>query len=210
MITTFAIHVERQAGRADARVVAVPAARVQHRVAHGRPYRSPGRLAHDDRRRHRRARRAAHRGAPLQARERAAGREHHADARGVPRSGDDQSRGDGRVADAHHAAGRCVPRAGRGRRARLAHHRDYRHRGQDRRPARGAAAVRRARDGAHGPRGHVARPAQRDHRASRTRCAPPKTITTYFTLYSVVSTQRREDAENSSRKQNSCASASLR
>ena len=40
---------------------------------------------------------------------------------------------------------------------RVADHRDHRHRGQDRRPARGARALRRPRDGAHRPRRDGAR-----------------------------------------------------
>ena len=88
--------------------------------------------------------------------------------------------GDRRVAHAHHAAGRRVPRAGRGRGARFADHRDHGYRGQDRRPAGSAAPVWRARDGAHGPGGDVARPPQPRPRGRRTRYASPKTITTYF------------------------------
>ena len=136
-------------------------------------------------------------------------------AGGVPRSGDDQGCGVRRIADAHHAARRRVPRAGRRRGARLAHHRDHGHRGQDRRPARSAAAVRRARDGAHGPRGDVARPAQRDQRPGRRGRAPPKTITTYFTLFSVsqrrdAKTQRILFKEESSASPRLCVEAQKR
>ena len=58
-------------------------------------------------------------------------------------------------------------------RAGLADHRDHRRRGQDRRPARGAAAVRRARDGAHRPRRDGARRQGAPGRQQRDRVARP-------------------------------------
>ena len=127
-------------------------------------------------------------------------------AGGVPRSRDDQGGGVGGIADAHHAARRCVSRAGRGRGARLAHHRDHRHRRQDRRPARSAAAVRRAGDGAHRPRGDVARPAQRDAGTARAARRPAEDDTTYFILFKLSRHRDTERTEKRFSKDNVCAS----
>ena len=78
---TFIMHVEDLPGVLNRVDVAVPAARLQHRIAHRRPHRRARRLAHDDRDGGRRRRRAPHRGEPLQAGQRPAGRGHDAHAR---------------------------------------------------------------------------------------------------------------------------------
>ncbi len=80
---------------------------------------------------------------------------------GAPRPRDDQGDRAARFTRRHHAARPGVPRARRGRRRRLARHRDDGDRGQGGRPAAGAAAVRRDGDGADRTRGDVPRLAGR-------------------------------------------------
>ena len=122
------------------------------------PHRAARHLAHDDRRADRRGRRAARRGQSLQARQRDLGAR---TSRDRPRCIRDLAMIKVAATPAEPARARPpggrVPRAHHRPRARLADDRDHRRRRQDRRPARGAEAVRRAGDGAHGPRGDGAR-----------------------------------------------------
>ena len=183
MLHTFAVYVDNKPGVLNRVVVAVPAPRVQHRVADGRPHRDAGRLAHDGRRRHRRVRRAPARGAPLQAGAVPARRQHHVGAVDLARSGADQGRRHRRSAHARHAARRRLPRAHRRRQPRVAGHRDDRHRRQDRQPGRSAAAVRRDRDGPHRPRRDGARHAPAAQRAApRPATATPTSAATSATV----------------------------
>ena len=132
----------RQARRAEPRRVAVPAPRLQHRVADGRPHRDAGRLAHDDRRRRRRGQRAARRGATSTSWSTCcASTTSPTRAVGRPRPGADQGRRDRR--DARRTIMQLVD-VFRARVVDVAPESLIieidRHRGQDRRPARRAAA----------------------------------------------------------------------